>query len=61
METLEDYLRRHSVLDGHGNLDGEFVPLSVAMIGAKQVVDGKISLDKPSWITQKQPDANSLS
>ena len=49
-KTVEEYLRRHSVLDGRGNMDGEFVPLSIAYLGAQLVADGALKLDKPSWI-----------
>jgi len=40
-ENVEDYLRKHSVLDGQGNMDGSFVPLSVAMIAIEQCLEGK--------------------
>lgn len=45
MKTLEEYLREHSVLDGHGNMDGSFVPLSVAMIGCEQVLRDKLEFN----------------
>jgi len=34
-ETWEQYFTRHAILDGRGNMDGFFVPLSVAMIAVE--------------------------
>lgn len=48
-ETTEEYLRRHSVLDGRGNVDGEFVPLSVAMIAIQKTIDYELEHKSPSW------------
>lgn len=50
METVEEYLTRHAVLDGQGNLDGYFVPLSIAMIAIDLVSQNKLDNKQPSWI-----------
>ena len=50
IQTTEEYLREHSVLDGMGNMDGEFVPLSVAMIAIQRVLDYDLCHEPPSWI-----------
>ncbi len=47
--NVEDYLRKHSVLDGMGNMDGEFVPISIAMIAIEEVIDGKLEYKGMSW------------
>ena len=50
-ETVEDYLRKYAVLDGHGNMDGEFVPLSVAHLAVELYVKDRLELKRPSWRT----------
>jgi hypothetical protein len=55
METVENYLRKHSVLDGRGNMDGAWVPLSVAMIAVKKYIDNKLIYNRPSWHSTKNP------
>lgn len=47
---VEKYLRQHSVLDGQGNMDGAFVPLSVAMRAVQKALDGYLEMAPPSWI-----------
>jgi hypothetical protein len=47
--NVEDYFRKYSVMDGMGNMDGEFVPMSIAMLGVKQVLDGKMTYQGMSW------------
>lgn len=49
-QTAEDYLRRHAVLDGRGNMDGMWVPISVAMIAIEHVINGKLEPAHPTWI-----------
>ena len=49
-ETVEQYLYRHSVLDGMGNMDGSFVPLSVAMIAVEKILKYELQYKPPSWI-----------
>jgi len=49
-ETVEEYLKQHSVLDGKGNMDGHFVPLSVAHLAAELLAQDKLKLEHPSWI-----------
>ena len=49
-KDVETYLRHYSVLDGHGNMDGEFVPLSVAYLAVKLCLEGKLELLPQSWI-----------
>jgi len=53
-ENVEDYLRKHSVLDGQGNMDGSFVPLSVAMIAIEQCLEGKLEYKGRSWLRTAQ-------
>lgn len=50
IETTEEYLRKYSVLDGMGNMDGEFVPMSVAMIAIQRALDYDLCHEPPSWI-----------
>jgi len=47
---VETYLREHSVLDGHGNLDGEFVPLPIAWLAVQMHSEGKLELLPRSWV-----------
>jgi hypothetical protein len=49
-ENVEEYLRKHSVLDGMGNMDGLFVPLSVAMIAVEQCLLNKLEYKGMSWV-----------
>lgn len=49
-ETVEKYLYENSVLDGKGNMDGSFVPISIAMIAVEQALKGNLRYEKPSWI-----------
>jgi hypothetical protein len=48
-ENVEVYLRKHAVIDGQGNMDGYFVPLSIAMIAIKQCLEGKLEYSGSSW------------
>ena len=48
--TTEAYLRQYAVIDGMGNMDGSFVPLSVAMIAIQKTLDYEIEHKPPSWI-----------
>lgn len=48
MESVEEYLTKHAVLDGMGNMDGYMVPLSVAMIAADMARAGKLRREKYS-------------
>lgn len=48
--NVEDYLRKYCVLDGMGNMDGPFVPLSIAMLAVKQILEGKLKYEGMSWI-----------
>ena len=56
MTTLEQYLRSHAVTDGKGNMDGEFVPLSVALLGAEQAIQNKLELVPPSNVKFESKD-----
>lgn len=49
-QDAEQYLVSYAVLDGRGNMDGMFVPLSVAMIACQAVLDGRMKLNPPTWI-----------
>jgi hypothetical protein len=49
IETVEQYLLRHAVMDGQGNIDGLFVPLSVAHIAAENAMVGKLEMRCPTW------------
>lgn len=51
-KTTEEYLRQHSVLDGMGNMDGEFVPISIAMIAIEKTLEHKLEHKPPSWIKE---------
>jgi len=55
-KNAEDFLRGYGVLDGRGNMDGVFVPLSVAMIAIEQVLKGKLEYNDPSWIVRTKND-----
>lgn len=57
METLEQFLKRYAVLDGAHHMDGAWVPLSVAYMGAQLVLDGKKDIAKPSWIVEDKERA----
>lgn len=48
--TTEEYLRQHAVIDGMGNIDGPFVPLSIAMITIQKALDHEMEHKPPSWI-----------
>ncbi len=52
--TVEEYLKIYSVLnpkDCHGkDLDGTWVPLSVAIIAVEQALKDKLKYEQPSWI-----------
>lgn len=50
LENVEDYLRKHVIVDGYGNMDGSFVPLNVAMIAIKQCLDGEMEYRGRSWV-----------
>ena len=49
-KDAETYLREWAIIDGDGNMDGSFVPLSIAMIACKKVLEGKMELKPPTWI-----------
>jgi hypothetical protein len=51
-KSVEEYLMGYSVLDGEGNMDGLFVPLSVAHLAVELAVQEKLELKKPSWISE---------
>lgn len=63
MKTLEEYLREHAVLDANcdqcGSLirymDGEFVPLSIAMQGARKAELGELESKPPTWYKGEHP------
>lgn len=59
-KNVEDYLREWSVLDNQGNMDGEFVPLSVAMIAIEQVINGKLEYMGKSWHLTKKAQLEKL-
>ena len=48
MQTIEEYLIEHAVLDGMGNMDGFMVPLSVALIAADKGIAGSLIRAKSS-------------
>lgn len=51
-KNVEEYLRKNAVIDGQGcDMDGSWVPLSVAHIACGLVKTGQLKLEKPSWIT----------
>lgn len=50
MKTVEEYLREHAVIDGQGNMDGSFVPLSVAMASVEKALRGELEVSDPTWI-----------
>lgn len=47
--NVEEYLRTHAVLDPSPKCDGEWVPMSVAMLAVKQYITGKLDYQEPSW------------
>lgn len=49
-ENVEEYLRRYSVMDGMGNMDGSFVPFSIAMLAVKQCLENKLEYCGMSWV-----------
>ena len=59
-KNVEDYLRSYSVLDGMGNMDGSFVPLSVAMLAIEQVINGKLEYMGKSWHFTKKAQLEQL-
>lgn len=59
-KNVEDYLRGYSVLDEQGNMDGSFVPLSVAMIAIEQVINGKLEYMGKSWHMTKKAQLEKL-
>ena len=59
-KNVEDYLRSYSVLDGMGNMDGSFVPLSVAMLAVEQVINGKLEYMGKSWHLTKKAQLEQL-
>jgi hypothetical protein len=46
--SVEDYLIKYSVLDGNGNMDGMFVPLSIALLAVELYKSGQLDLKRPS-------------
>jgi hypothetical protein len=49
-ESVEDYLRKHAVIDKSNDMDGSWVPLSIAMIAAHKVEKYELEYKPPSWI-----------
>lgn len=49
-KNVEEYLLKHAVLDGNGNMDGYMVPFSIAQNAIELVLKDKISFNMPSNI-----------
>lgn len=45
-ETVEEYLAKHAVLDGKGNMDGMFVAFNIAMIAVEKTLKNKLIYKK---------------
>jgi hypothetical protein len=41
---LEEYLLRYAVLDGHGNLDGHFIPINIARIACEHLIHDELEV-----------------
>lgn len=50
--NVKDFLRKYAIIDGE-RLDGSWVPLSVAMIAAEQVYNGKLSIDPSNVLSNE--------
>lgn len=53
-ENVEDYMREYSVLDRNGDMDGEYVPWSIALFAIEGAINGKLEYKGRNWyITPK--------